>query len=137
MSGERKRARPWKDRSGTTWHVSRRDAGRGLDGAWVMRRVGYSLVAYEDSGEVPSAETLQSYVESHAARGPDDGRTARLWADPRDGTEWEVFVEERDLVFQRGVEAFRLTRDRTALPPRSMDDPELVEALDRARRGEA
>lgn len=133
MSGGTKRARRWKDRAGTEWHLRRREPARGLRGGWVMRRVGYSLVAYDDSDEAPDDERLQSWVESHAAREPGDGRTARLWTDLRNGTEWEVWVEERELVFDRGVESFRLTRDRTALPPRSMDDPELVAALDEAR----
>lgn len=125
-------ARRWKDKGGTEWFVKRREAARGLKSGWILRRVGYSFVAWDDAAEAGDMR-LQSFVDSHTARGADDGTTARLWTDPRNNTEWEVHDDAGELVFQRGIEAFRVERGYGAPPPRSLDDPKLEELLDRAQ----
>lgn len=136
-SEEKKRARQWRDRAGTEWYVQRREGVHGLRDGWILRRVGYSFVAHAEVTDDPTGEQLQDWIDGHTRTkgGDTDGTTVRLWTDPRDRTEWEIHQDAGELVFQRGIEAFRVERGDGRTPPRSMDDAELQAALDRAQGG--
>jgi hypothetical protein len=130
-----KKARPWKDRSGTEWFVQRRENEYGRKPGWILRRVGYSLVVYTDPTQDPTAAQLQGWIDGHmAAGGGGEGvDTARLWIDTRNRTEWEISEEGHDLVFHRGYEKVRFPRGYGRTPPRSMEDDALQAALDEGR----
>lgn len=130
----------WTDRDGTEWTLLTMPPIRDMSRRVGLRSREYAFVVIlheaDEDLEIED-DDLQTWVDRAMGRTDDGPDTARLWIDPRSRTEWEVSADADELMYRRGTEVVRTSRDEHDGHPRELTSAQLQDALDEAQDGEA